>query len=138
MSVATDFVPLVHIPERARSWDRGWDTRPDAEVIELFRPSEDTVAPPLRLTRRGAAVLALLTALAALAVVGLAWISAPGTSAARAGGPATVTVHDGDTLWSIASRVAPDRDPRDEVTRLQRLNHLDGVQLAAGQVLRTS
>jgi LysM repeat protein len=47
-------------------------------------------------------------------------------------------VHDGDTLWSIASRVAPDRDPRDEVTRLQRLNHLDGVQLAAGQVLRTS
>jgi LysM repeat protein len=47
-------------------------------------------------------------------------------------------VQSGDTLWSIASRVAPGRDPRDEVARLQRLNHLDGVDLAAGQVLRTS
>jgi hypothetical protein len=40
-------------------------------------------------------------------------------------------------LWSIATQVAPSRDPRAEVAELQRVNHLDGVELAAGQLLRT-
>ena len=51
--------------------------------------------------------------------------------------PANVTVHRGDTLWDIASRVAPDRDPRAEVAVLQRLNHLDGTALQPGLTLRT-
>jgi LysM repeat protein len=48
-----------------------------------------------------------------------------------------VTVRSGDTLWSIASRVAPGADPRAEVATLQRLNHLRGTALTPGQVLAT-
>jgi nucleoid-associated protein YgaU len=133
MSAATEFAPVVFIPEPARQWDR----RPIAEVIELHRPEPETIAPPLRLTRRGAAALAVVTALASALLVWVAWLSAPGATHTPAA-PATVTVQSGDTLWSIASRVAPNRDPRDEVARLQQVNHLSGVDLAAGQVLRTS
>jgi LysM repeat protein len=92
----------------------------------------------MRLTRRGVLVLALAVALAAVGLVWLAWLSAPAAGAHPPATPASVTVQSGDTLWSIATRVAPGRDPRDEVARLQRLNHLDGADLAAGQVLRTS
>lgn len=33
----------------------------------------------------------------------------------------TYTVRQGDTLWQIAERVAPDRDPRDVVDAIRRL-----------------
>jgi LysM repeat protein len=49
--------------------------------------------------------------------------------------PRVVTVAPNDTLWSIASRVAPDTDPRAEVAALQRRNGLTGVELLPGQVL---
>jgi LysM repeat protein len=71
-----------------------------------------------------------------IGLVGLAWLSAP-TSAASAPVPSTVAVRDGDTLWSIASRVAPGRDPLAEIADLQRVNHLSGVDLTAGEILRT-
>jgi LysM repeat protein len=48
-----------------------------------------------------------------------------------------VTVRPGDTLWSIASRIAPQRDPRLTVAALEQLNHLDTPAVQAGQVLRT-
>jgi nucleoid-associated protein YgaU len=134
MSAATEFAPVVFIPERAREHDR----RPLADVVELYRPDPDSAAPPLRLTRRGVVASGVAVAVAAIGLVWLAWSSAPGTATHAPRVPATVTVQSGDTLWSIAGRVAPGRDPRDEVVRLQRINHLDGVGLAAGQVLRTS
>src|SRR5579875_2021509 len=48
MSAATEFAPVVYIPEQARTCP------PDrlATVTPLYRPSERTVAPPVRLTRR--------------------------------------------------------------------------------------
>lgn len=64
-------------------------------------------------------------------------VSAPGAGRSAAPVPAQVTVHAGDTLWSIAGRIAPGVDPRAEVATLQRLNHLGGAQLQPGQVLRT-
>ncbi|MDT4937459.1 MAG: hypothetical protein QOG80_1130 [Pseudonocardiales bacterium] len=134
MSAATEFAPVVLLPDRAREWDR----RPPAEVIELYRPSADSIAPTLRLTRRGVVALAGALAVASVGLVLGAWLSAPAAGRPVPATPASVTVQSGDTLWSIASRVAPGRDPRDEVTHLQQLNHLTGVELAAGQVLRTS
>lgn len=133
MSAATEFAPVVFIPERARGWDR----RPLADVIELHQPQPEAVAPPLRLTRRGMAALAVVTAVSSALLVWVAWLSAPAATHSPAA-PATVTVQSGDTLWSIAGRVAPNRDPRVEVADLQKVNHLNGAGLAAGQVLRTS
>lgn len=130
MSVATEFAPVVFIPERART------LRPDATVLTLHAPSPASVTAPLRLTGRGVLVLAALVAVLAGALLAVAGLSASGGSASGAA-PATVTVRPGDTLWSIASRIAPGTDPRAEVDALQRINHLAGVDLAPGQVLGT-
>jgi nucleoid-associated protein YgaU len=132
MSAATEFAPVVDIPPRARLCEQ----RP-ATIIALRPPSAESVAAPLRLTRRGVLALALAVAALAAGLVLTAWLSASSASAGRPPQPATVIVHDGDTLWSIATRIAPDRDPRAEVDELQRRNHLVGVELTAGQVLRT-
>jgi nucleoid-associated protein YgaU len=131
MSAATEFAPVVDIPPHARLREQR-----TATIIALQRPSAESVAAPLRLTRRGVLVLALAVALLSAGLVLSAWLSAPSASAGRPPQPATVVVHDGDTLWSIATRIAPDRDPRAEVADLQRRNHLVGVELTAGQVLR--
>jgi LysM domain len=93
-------------------------------------------APPLRLTRRGVVVLAGVTALIALALLVLARASAP-HDAGSVRPASSVTVQAGDTLWSIASVVAPTRDPREVVAELMRLNRLTSSDVAAGQQLRT-
>ena len=125
------FAPVVHIPARAH-----FDDRPPAEVVALYRPSERSIAPPLRLTRRGVVALALAVAALAVVLLAVAALSAPGGSPARGTAAATVTVRPGDTLWAIAGRVAPQADPRAEVAHLQRLNGLSGVDLVVGQQLR--
>ena len=136
MSVATEFAPVVYIPPAARQPER-----PLATVTTLFVPSEETIAPPLRLTRRGVAVLAAAAAVVSAVLVWVAWLSAPAASAGGELGagsvPASVTVRPGDTLWSIATRIAPNKDPRAEVAHLQQINHLADVDLATGQVLLT-
>ena len=95
------------------------------------------VANTIRLTALGRVVVAALVAATCLALLVIAARSA---SPSHAAGPAVrtraVTVRTGDTLWSIATRVAPERDPRAEVDDLVRLNHLAGVDLVPGQVLR--
>lgn len=93
------------------------------------------VEPPLRLTRRGrAVVLGLLVLVASLASAVLF------TTASRADGeptgPApTVVVQPGDTLWDIATRVMPRRDNRDAVADLRRLNGLRNSEVRPGDVL---
>ncbi len=47
-----------------------------------------------------------------------------------------VTVTPGDTLWSIASTSAPDRDPRAVIHEIQELNQISGDVLPVGVVLR--
>src|SRR5690348_10501645 len=135
MSVATEFVPVVTIPEHARL--RNEPRRQLASVVELHAPAL-VDSPPLRLTRRGIAVLSLAVAAVSAALVGLAVTSAPTAPApsSQHGQPHAVLVEAGDSLWSIASRVAPDRDPRAEVEALQRANHISGVTVVPGQVLR--
>jgi LysM domain-containing protein len=137
MSAATEFAPVVYIPERARTAAAPAQL---ASVTTLYRPGADVVAAPLRLTRRGVVVLAAAVAALAVALVGLAWLSAPSGAAGPSGaGPVadTITVSPGDTYWSIATRLAPSRDPRAEIAELQRVNHLSGAVLVPGQVLRT-
>ena len=88
--------------------------------------------PPLRLTRRGRAVLVLLAVAVLLlaALVGVAVASGPGE-------PTEVRVHvvsSGETLWELARGVAaPGEDLRDVVGALVELNGLDSSGLDAGQ-----
>ncbi|WP_375500215.1 LysM peptidoglycan-binding domain-containing protein [uncultured Jatrophihabitans sp.] len=118
--------------------DRDASTLIAPSVSVLYAPSPSSIAAPLRLTRRGVMVLAALTAIAGALLVWLAALSAPHAAAAgsTSAGPATVTVHSGDTLWALASRIAPERDPRAEVADLRRLNHLTDPSVMPGQVLR--
>jgi hypothetical protein len=89
----------------------------------------------LRLTRRGRVVLMVLPTLLALSGVLLA--SAPGVAEAspRVEPARTVVVGTGDSLWTIAERVAPHTDPRLTVAALERANGLTDGRVAAGATL---
>lgn len=163
MSVAPKFPPDVYIPEQARPrtatvlpfrprgyadapatpapapslrqaaqrTDRIYPVREAAPLGETLRS-----AAPLRLTRRGYVVVGLAVAVLTSGLLWLAHLSAPAQPVTPADA-AVVTVHDGDSLWSIASRIAPRRDPRTVVATIERVNHLTSPVLQPGQVLRT-
>lgn len=131
MSAALHFAPSVPIPERARPVEA---PVPLASVSILHAPAEPAPV-SWRLTRRGVVVLTALVFALGIGLIWLARLSAP-QSAAAPPAPHVVTVAPGDTLWSIATRVAPDTDPRAEVAALQQRNGLTGVDLTPGQVLR--
>ena len=86
---------------------------------------------PIRLTRRGRAVLVGLAATVALVAL---WLTVgPGALAGSGdgrGGPSrparTVVVEPGETLWGIASAAEPGADPRRTVRRIMDLNGLGG------------
>lgn len=97
----------------------------------------------LRLTRRGRAVVTILLLLlvaAAAAVLSPASRAADpasrsGSGVARATAPAAVVVGPGDSLWSLAERHRPDRDPATVVDEIRRLNRMDGYLVYVGQHL---
>lgn len=71
-----------------------------------------------------------------LALSGALLAAAPGAAeAAPREAARTVVVGTGDSLWTIAERVAPGEDPRTTVAALERVNHLDGAVVDAGAVL---
>ena len=49
---------------------------------------------------------------------------------------AVVTVHSGDTLWSIAAARGGDADVQDAIDRITATNHLRNATLQPGQKLR--
>jgi hypothetical protein len=96
--------------------------------------------PPLRLTRRGRAVL---RALVVLGLVGLmaatALLMAHRADAADGPAPKTVVKHHvvlpGETLWGIATGLAPGADPRDTIAAIVEFNSLQSSAVHAGQDL---
>ena len=131
MQAAVQFAPTA--PVRVLP-DSGVEPRQIASVTVLYAPREPAGAAPLRLTRRGVAVLTVAVLALGVGLIWLGRLSAPQGGAAPPA-PRTVTVQPGDTLWSIASRVAPEGDPRAEVAALERRNHLRSVDLVPGQLL---
>jgi nucleoid-associated protein YgaU len=111
--------------------------------------------PPLRLTRRGrAVVLGFFVLMASLAsAILLAGASradeaptgpvstgpapaAPASTGPAPTGPApSVVVQPHDTLWSIATRAAPERDPFAAIAEIKKINDLKGYVVHPGQTL---
>ena len=99
------------------------------EFESQFAPVERGV---LRLTRRGRTLALLVVTVLLFIAFSVGRVS---SSLAATGEPVvqhTVLVTSGETLWSIATREAPGRDPREVVDAIQHANHLTGA-LQVGQ-----
>lgn len=114
-------------------------SRPGATTVAAENAVVVSAAPRtrLRITARGRRVLAGLVALPvagaiAFAVLGGGAALASGTQTTGASFE-TVTVMPGDSLWSIASEIAPHADPRDVVDAIARLNLIRSGTLEIGQ-----
>jgi hypothetical protein len=98
-------------------------------------------AGPLRLTRRGRAVIAAASAL----LIAVLTFAATGTAQATnrppsPGNPgnqnlAQVVVSPGESLWSVAESADPDQDTRLVIQQIIDLNALTGYVVLAGQHL---
>lgn len=77
-----------------------------------------------------------ILAVAAIAVTGFITGQAAGANGSAASNSEHYSVHQGDTLWSIATAYsAPNQDPRDYVAELVQLNRLESASLTPGQDL---
>ena len=90
----------------------------------------------ITLTARGRLVLGLVVVFFAL----LAWITVGGgtadASAEQSGQVSkSVVVQPGESLWSIATDIAPERDPREVIMRIRDLNSLGTQHVHPGQSL---
>jgi LysM repeat protein len=98
-----------------------------------------TVPSGIRLNRRGR--LARTFVVLSLAIVMASVVSAKAgagqdVAPAKAGSFITVTVAPGDTVWSLANRLAAGGDVRSLVSEIISVNSLDSVDVATGQKLR--
>ena len=93
--------------------------------------------PRLRLTPRGRLVFGALAAAPLVAGLVFASVTTPASAGNEEGVDSfeTVTVGAGESLWSIAVRIAPATDPREVIGELERLNGLEDSAVAAGQTL---
>ena len=92
--------------------------------------------PPVRLTRRGRiVVLGFFILLASFASAILLTTASRAEDRGAAGPTPTVVVQPHDTLWSIATRTAPGRDPYAAVAEIRRINDLRGYVVHPGQTL---
>lgn len=96
--------------------------------------------PSLHLTRRGRLVLiglpAILMTAALLALIG--FFTAPAVAAGTA--PELpeiqrVSLNSGESLWSLATRYAPQEDPRIVVAHIVEMNNLADAVVPAGSQL---
>ena len=112
-------------------------------MVAITSPASIRLAPartwgtPAVYRRRRAAVLGLLLVVLALGSLALQLLAGPDGGVAdaevRPVARVSVVVAPGDTVWSIASAVAPDADPRPIVDAIVAAN--GGPALVAGQRL---
>jgi hypothetical protein len=114
---------------------------PGKQAIHPARAARGQAAnPPLRLTRRGRIVVAVAAALVlaalSLVIAGAAQATNHPVSAPTAQqNLAQVTVHPGQSLWSVAESADPSADTRVVIQRIIELNSLTGNTVFAGQRL---
>ncbi|MFQ4148437.1 LysM peptidoglycan-binding domain-containing protein [Arthrobacter sp. LAPM80] len=123
--------------------------RPGTTWFGLFRPGVDCPGGGRQqLTRRGrlvflgipAIIMAVVVVFAALAIV-LGSVAAPAHAAVQyapvdmADYAMSVTVLQGQSLWTIAAESNPSRDTREVMGEIVALNELDNGAIQAGQRL---
>lgn len=86
---------------------------------------------PAALIRSRAAVGLIVLLLAGLGAV----LAASASQAASPDEPAVVVVQPDDTLWSVAARHVPSRDPYGMIEEIRRLNGITGHTIHPGQQL---
>jgi hypothetical protein len=96
--------------------------------------------PPLRLTTRGRVVLRGLVVLVMVVLLAGAALTMAHRAVAADGPPHPVVVAHhvvlpGETLWGIATALAPTADPRDTIARIVEFNALPSSAVHAGQSL---
>lgn len=113
-------------------------TRRSPRPLALREDVAPRPAARAHLTRRGRVTVLLVLAALLFTAFSLgrsasqaADVSAP----APAAQVAQTTVMPGDTLWSVAKRIAPDNDPREVIAQIRELNDLSTSQLQVGQQL---
>ena len=99
-----------------------------------------TAAPAAsHLTRRGRLALVAVIVAVLFGVFSLGRSAAEAAPEPQASLPAPVvqlaTVQAGESLWSLAERIAPDNDTREVVAQIRRLNDLNDSHLQVGQQL---
>jgi LysM repeat protein len=122
--------PAVATPAVARPAPRGQSA---SQTV-----GHSAAATPLRLTRRGRIAVAVATAVLAAALSLIVAVSAQATSQAPAGpgrSVTQVTVHPGQSLWSVAESADPNADTRAVVQQIVELNSLTESAVVAGQRL---
>jgi hypothetical protein len=110
----------------------------DTRALPTAAPQ--TGAVPLRLTKRGRAVVAALAVLLVTVISLLAASAAQATNHAPSPGAARqnlvqVVVRPGQSLWSVAESADPDQDTRTVVQQIVDLNGLSSDVVFAGQQL---
>lgn len=94
-----------------------------------------------RLTRRGrlTIVASLVLLLFGAFSLGRAGTTEASTGASTQASPQAqvevVTVAPGETLWAVATRIAPGVDPRAVVDQIREINDLSSAELQVGQQL---
>lgn len=107
-----------------------------------WSPASSHAPHDLRITRRGRLArtfaLLILAGVLALSVVDTLATGRALADDTPAPGPViteTVVVEQGDSLWLIAQRAAPESDPRGVVMEIRELNGLRSNLIQPGQVL---
>ncbi|MEB3368474.1 LysM peptidoglycan-binding domain-containing protein [Saccharopolyspora mangrovi] len=133
LAVRPEVEPIVSPRRRAE------DRRPHGRVIEAtgrgrVAGARSCVRPGREVGRLGEWLVLGGIAAAVFLVVVLVGLFASG-DAPVTGGTTVVQVRTGDTLWGIATRTAPDEDPRAVVERIVELNGLGTTAAEAGRHL---
>jgi LysM domain len=88
------------------------------------------------MTRRGRAVLLTIVAVPVVGIALFFGISAGGATATTSSTPLqTITMPAGESLWQVATEIAPKADPRDFIADVVSVNQLASTDVQPGQTL---
>lgn len=98
--------------------------------------AEDTTGEERRMTRQTGTRLRGLVIISTIAVALVLLLASAVQATGRVAATEEYLVRPGDTLWEIADEHGPDdRDVRDVIEAIRRLNRIDGSIIQPGQVL---